>query len=53
MPYQHPISRSRGVLGSANNDFKQKKYFFLRKKVGYDRTNSPLYEPGVHLRFEI
>jgi hypothetical protein len=27
--------------------------FSEEKKVGYDRTNSPLYEPGVHLRFEI
>ena len=26
---------------------------FLRKKVGCDRINYPLYEPGVHLRFEI
>ena len=25
----------------------------MRKKVGYDRTNSPFYEPGVHLRFQI
>ena len=23
------------------------------KKGGYDRATSPLYEPGVHLRFEI
>ena len=21
--------------------------------MGYDRSNSPWYEPGVHLRFEI
>ena len=25
----------------------------MKKKVGCDRATSPLYEPGVHLRFEI
>jgi hypothetical protein len=28
-------------------------YCFVRKKVGCDRVTSPLFEPGVHLRFEI
>ena len=49
----NPISTSRGALGGANNDFKANNYCFMKKKVGCDRATSPLYEPGVHLRFEI
>ena len=47
-----PPSTSRGALGGANNDFKHKKYCFLRKKVGCDRANSPLYESRVNFHFE-
>ena len=44
---------SRGALGGANNVFKVKKYCFLTEKRGCDSAMSPLYEPRVHLRFEI
>ena len=39
---------SRGALGGANNVFKAKTY----KRV-CNRATSPLYEPRIHLRFEI
>jgi hypothetical protein len=32
---------------------RQNNYCFLTKNRGFDRAISPLYEPGVHLRFEI
>ena len=40
-------------LGGANNIFMANNYCFLMKNRGFDRATSPLYEPGVHLRFEI
>ena len=43
---------SRSALGGANNVFKVKRLFSDRKR-GCDRATSPLYEPRVHLRFEI
>jgi hypothetical protein len=36
-----------------NNDFKANNYCVVRKTVGCDRATSPLYESGVHIRFEM
>jgi hypothetical protein len=44
---------SRGELGGANNVIKTKNYCFLSEKKGCNRATSPLYEPRLHLRFEI
>jgi hypothetical protein len=33
--------------------FKAKNYYFLTEKKGCDRFTPPLYQPTVHLRFEI
>ena len=46
------LGASRSALGGANNVFKVKRLFSDRKR-GCDRATSPLYEPRVHLRFEI
>jgi hypothetical protein len=37
----------------ANNVFKAKNYCFLTEKSGCNRSTPPLYQPTVHLRFEI
>jgi hypothetical protein len=46
--FQHREVRWEGLIMISNN-----KLLFSEEKVGFDRANSPLYEPGVHLRFEI
>ena len=47
--FRHREVRWEGLIMIA----KQTITVFWGKKVGCDRANSPLYEPGVHLRFEI